>query len=236
MKIVFSHVASVQSSAWFQLMSVNALVEPDEEAEALAQGFLYAERDIWYQCRSTRLEVAKFSSKAKWPKGYTAQVIPFEQANPADLERISQAYLAHRGWSPYSKILNKDTTRPMTVIMVVNPGGQAVAFTLMVHYKGALESMIFCWDYSEPKISLGKAIQELEIDYARRMEVPYLYLGVGCESSSIYKAKWPGFEWWTGAAWSTDVAAYTTLCQRDDRVAALVPATQLNELTNYELL
>jgi arginyl-tRNA--protein-N-Asp/Glu arginylyltransferase len=90
-----------------------------------------------------------------------------------------------------------------------------VAFTKFYMYQGGIESAIFCWDYSNPKVSLGIAIQTKEVEFAREQGMEYLYLGPGYEVSSIYKSRFPGFEWWTGKEWCTDIPQYVQLCQRD---------------------
>ena len=46
-------------------------------------------------------------------------------------------------------------------------------------------------------------------------------MGSGYETSSEYKANYKGFEWWTGAEWSTDKKLYKRMCRRDSRIQTL---------------
>jgi hypothetical protein len=58
----------------------------------------------------------------------------------------------------------------------------------------------------------------------------YLYLGPGYEKGSVYKSRFPGFEWWTGEVWSLDTVAYTSLCERDTKVRGEVDMSTLEKL------
>ena len=67
-------------------------------------------------------------------------------------------------------------------------------------------------------VPIGSECLELELEWANENGVPYYYLGSGYEKSSEYKAKWSGFQWWTGVQWSRNKRQYRRLCRRDSRV------------------
>jgi hypothetical protein len=47
-------------------------------------------------------------------------------------------------------------------------------------------------------------------------------MGSGYEKSSEYKAKYKGFEWWTGTEWSTNKKLYKRLCRRDSKLDGFI--------------
>ena len=71
---------------------------------------------------------------------------------------------------------------------------------------------------------------ELELQWASAEGIPYFYMGSGYEQSSEYKAKWRGFQWWTGIEWSTNKRQYRRLCRRDSRL------TNFSALGNLSLI
>jgi hypothetical protein len=71
---------------------------------------------------------------------------------------------------------------------------------------------------------------DMEIEWAANNYVSYFYMGSGYELSSEYKANYKGFEWWTGAEWSTNKKQYRRLCKRDSRIESL------RDLGNLSLL
>lgn len=219
MKIHFAHSFGCQEKSWAQISEILAEFEPNEEKMALETGWLQ-EFGSWYQTRSTRIRCADFKPVRVWPKGYTFAVGLYEHFEHAQLERVYKAYVENCGYADYCSPLT--THLDVSAFGVVCYKGQIVAFTKFHKYHGAMESAMFCWDYSEPKVSLGIAIQAKEVEYAKMLGLEHLYLGPGYEVSSIYKARFPGFEWWTGRRWSTNVDDYIMLCERDTAVRAAV--------------
>ena len=70
-------------------------------------------------------------------------------------------------------------------------------------------------------IPISAITLDLEISWAQDNYVRYMYMGSGYETSSEYKANYKGFEWWTGAEWSTDKKLYKRMCRRDSRIQTL---------------
>lgn len=234
MKIKFNHSFGTMKCGWLQFSSTLAEVEQDEEPDAISSGWL---RDcctgIWYQSRSTRIECEKFTKIRSWPKGYSFEVVKGIDAPIQELERVYQAYLAHRkftdSFSPLIDVSNSSFG------IVKNAANQITAFTKFQHYNGGMESIMFCWDYSEPKTSLGLAIQAKEIEYASSLGLKHLYIGAGYETTCLYKAMFPGFQWWTGEEWSSNAEEYKKFCERDTRIYTIMPKDVLNELYQLEM-
>jgi arginyl-tRNA--protein-N-Asp/Glu arginylyltransferase len=76
----------------------------------------------------------------------------------------------------------------------------------------------FIWDYQDPKLSLGTVAQYYECETAKLLNCEYVYLLGGYELCCLYKSKYPGFEFWTGAEWSKDIELYTELVTRDEKI------------------
>lgn len=215
MKLKFYHTLGCQERAWVQVSVIFAEVERHEEKEALEGGWLLEDK-VWYQTRSTRLRCSEFKSKKKWPDGYSFEIGDHADFNAEEMNAVYQAYIAHCGFSNYANHLSYDMDR--SKFGVVKKDGRIVAFTKFCIYNGGIGSDIFCWDYSDPKVSLGIAIQAKEVEYAMSLGNEFIYLGPGYERGCQYKARFPGFEWWSGTEWSSDVEEYKRLCERDSAV------------------
>jgi hypothetical protein len=232
MKIKFAHVFGCQEKFWLQLSKITAEVERHEEREALATGWLRDE-GVWYQCRSTRLCVQDFKAAKPWPNNYHFCVGALEWFDMKALENVYQAYITHKNYESYCNPMEYDLTSAS--FGVVTRGTVPVAFTKFNHYEGGIESVQFCWDYSEPRVSLGIAIQAREIEYAASLGHDYLYLGPGYEKGCGYKSRYPGFEWWTGAEWSRDVDKYLMLCDRDSDIKSINDLKDIGKLCTMEV-
>ena len=79
-------------------------------------------------------------------------------------------------------------------------------------------------------VPISDITMDMEIEWASNNYVRYFYMGSGYERSSEYKANYRGFEWWTGAEWSTNKKQYKRLCRRDSRL------TSFSELGNLSLI
>jgi arginyl-tRNA--protein-N-Asp/Glu arginylyltransferase len=98
-------------------------------------------------------------------------------------------------------------------------GLEVCAFSVLEEVGNSLIAHQFCWDYEEPQLSLGKFATFVEIKYARHKMYEAVYMGPSYELSSKYKSNFPGFEWWTGRKWSTDVRAYENRLMVDESCA-----------------
>lgn len=232
MKINFSHVFGCQEKFWLQLTKITAIVEAHEEKEALETGWL-RDDGVWYQSRSTRLCVRDFKPVRSWPKGYEFRAGRLEDFDGAALDRVYRAYIAHRDYEDYCNPLEYELQHASFGV-VFKDCCTPVAFTKFRTYNGGIESAQFCWDYSDPKISLGIAIQAKEIEYAAALGYDFLYLGPGYEKGCTYKSRYPGFEWWTGTHWSRDSERYTEICNRDSSIKTVNELKEMSRLCYSE--
>lgn len=208
------HVFASQEIYDIEMVRLHLDTDGLDEREALENGWLHYTGG-WYQCRSVRLVVEQYGRACRLlPPRFGAQFVPYR---PRECDEIYAAYMARKGFARHDELVDDERS----AYLLVSDNDTPVAFTKFVHYKGGLESQITAWNYHEPKLSLGKKIIDLEIAIARDLELPHLYIGQGCELGSVYKADIPGFEWWTGAEWSTDRDRYKQLCARDSNVKSL---------------
>jgi len=225
MKITFTTVFSKQSKEKITYNLVRAEVAPDEEKHAMENGWIYLDGG-WYQARTVRIDLAKHVVKNKWPKKLEFKIGTLDDFDKDSLTQIYKDYIAYKNFSDCYNPITNDLLYP-PVYGVVFENSIPVAFTKFSKFNGTLESYMFCWNYHNPKLSIGKIIQDKEVEYAKSLGLTHLYIGEGSERGCIYKASIPGFEWWTGSEWSTDKEKYIKLCERD---SDLVTIAELDDI------
>lgn len=213
LKTRVKHFYGSQEKHNLELVCLQLVTDGLDEKEALEHGWLYYDSE-WYQCRSTRLEVARFKPKPL-PSCCSTTII---KEPTKTLKDIYQQFLRIKG---YKNVNNPFADSERASYLVVEDVGVAVAFTKFNHYQGGLESQYTAWNYHNPKLSIGRRIITCEVDYAKSMGLSYLYLGEGYEVSSLYKASLEGFQWWDGNEWSNDKGAFGELCVRDSKIRSI---------------
>lgn len=215
MKIRFNHFFGKQTQ--LDLIAFNACLEcsQEEESEALAQGWLYYS-NRWYQCRSTRIKLDGGILDHSWNDRFDHKLYI---ANDIDeIESVYQDYLDHKG---YLKNFDIQADAERTIWLQVFEKTRLVAFTKLLIFESGLVSDINAYRREIKRYGIGKAMLALEAKIASERNLDYLYIGPGYEKSSSYKADIPGFEWWTGDVWSTDLDMYRRLCMSDSHVGDL---------------
>src|SRR6516162_3327306 len=210
LKTRVKHFYGSQEKHNLELVCLQLVTEGLDEKEALEHGWLYYDNE-WYQCRSTRLEIARFKPKPL-PSYCTICVI---KEPTIELKRIYRDFLQIRG---FRDINNPFADNERSSYLVISDNFTPVAFTKFNHYQGGLESQYTAWNYHNPKLSIGTKIVSCEVVYAKSMGLEYLYLGEGYELSSLYKSTLKGFQWWDGNEWSNEKEAFGELCVRDSKV------------------
>jgi len=209
-KIKYEHFYGSQEKHDLQL--VHLTLDPETaEAEALENGWLISNKK-WYACRSVRINVDKYEPRKELPKSISYY---FTTNNLAPVNQIYQKYRAYKGFEEEFDLF---TDPERSVWLILEDDKVPVAFTKFITYNGGIESQFTCWNYHKPKMSLGKSIVNVEVKYAINNALNHLYIGQGYEKGSVYKAEFPGFEWWTGSEWSTDKEEYKRLCVRDSDI------------------
>lgn len=222
MKITYDHYFGQQENNSIQLYNVNLQCESHEESEALASGWLLY-NDQWYQSRSTRICIAN------WKPNYqqsNCRIMFLEQNTNIELyKQIWQTYITSKKYPPiYDPFLSNYRDRWMEYYV----NDKLIGFTKFIKYNGGLESQFNAY-IPDPKNKFGLDMLNFEVNCAAQMGLNYLYIGSGYEKGSVYKAKLPGFEWWTGSEWSIDTQKYIDLCYRDSKITTI---KQLIEISN----
>jgi len=197
-----------------------ALLEPREYKEFLENGWYPASNHIWFQTRSTRVNLELYKpTKTVLRLAKKVKFFPDVNMTPAKRERLARIYdkyIAHKGYSDDMSIDDIISNSHGHIYYVYN--NDIVAFAFYKVIDNAYLGIEFAWDYEEPKLSLGHVNVYYNSLFARFKRCKYIYLSSGYESCSIYKSQYPGFEWWLGYQWSTDVEMYRELCKRDDEI------------------
>ena len=216
MRIAFKHFYGDQTDYDLQLCKPILHLEDSKEIEALESGWAIYDNQ-WFQIRSTRIDISYYDSKPKHIKDHTVEYVDNFDISKQYF-KVYQDFLNIKNFKHYYK-LNSDLNRSSQVLIKKN--NVIVAFTKMIKYDGGIESQFTVWDYKEPKLSIGKYILDYEVKVAKDLGFKHLYIGPGYDKSSLYKANFKGFEWWSGEEWSKDKNKYLDLCNRDSSIHSL---------------
>lgn len=196
------------------------ILEPKEYKEFLEQGWYPANNDIWFQTRSTRIDLSIYQPAKNVLKN-AKKVKYFPDVNMTKEKRkrlniIYEKYLEHKGYTYDMSIDDIISNSHGHIYYVYN--SEIVAFAFYKVIEDAYLGIEFAWDYEQPNLSLGHVNVYYNSLFARFKRCKYIYLSSGYESCSIYKSQYPGFEWWRGYEWSKDIELYKQLCLRDDQI------------------
>lgn len=214
MKIKLSTVYGSHEKYDVEITKVSLDKNGLDEREALENGWLIHDNQ-WYHSRSTRIRLSQV--KPRLPNIYG---VSFE-VEPYDKEAFDRIYDDFVNYKKFTKRYDYSTDFSRSAWLVARDHGEPVAFTKFTRYTGGIESAFTAWNYHRPKISLGTNIMYYEMEYARAIDLEFLYIGSGYGESAKYKSMAQGFEWWTGEEWSTDRKLYLDLCERDATVNSL---------------
>ena len=223
LKTKVNHFFASQERWNIQLVRLDLETEDLNEKEALENGWLIWDYR-WYNCRSVRIRLDDYKP-CKTLKSITAEFT-------TDLDVVSRIYKEFLEYKGYTEEFNLFPDPERAEWLLLKDNGDPVAFTKFKKYDGGLESEFTALNYHSPKLSIGKVIVNFEVEYAKSLGYKHLYIGQGCETGSIYKNNFAGFEWWDGNGWSTDRDRYKYLCERDSTINTI---DQINELYNGEV-
>jgi len=201
-----------------------ALFEPQEYDEALQNGWFPTSNALWFQSRSTRLDLSQYEPSATVLK-LAKNVKYYPDVNMtadkrARLADIYKKYLDYKGYKDQGYSIDEIIKSSHGHIYYVYDS-KIVAFLFFKIVNKNLLAVEFAWDYENPKLSLGNVSMYYTSLLAKFKKCNYIYMSAGYESCSAYKANFKGFEWWTGYSWSKDVDTYKQLCYDDDMVILL---------------
>ena len=222
MRVVYDHKFGLQEQADFQHFSARLVdVAPSEHDVALENGWLTVLKNNelhWYQCRSTRCNLAEINYDCFNAAHYKLGDWSKQKAS------IRQIYAAYCHYKGYADLYHNevDNWLDMDMLFEYYDNSEFVAWSKIRRYSAnSIETALFAWDYAKPEIHLGHNSLYHELAWAKQAGYQYAYIGPGYELGCLYKANIQGFEWWTGSEWSTDNQAYKRVVRRDSKVKSL---------------
>ena len=250
MELLFDHTLGKQEQQDLVICRPMAIVDHDEEHEAIDRGWLALDhpvmnREVFYQSRSTRIDVDKYRPRYK-QHTYQGEEIGYkiidasEMVKLLSLPSIYKQYMKRKNFGADYDPFGHYHRRDQFMVFYLGTADNVVGFTKQKRYRyqednystidtynshdlAGLESVIHANTVPISDITL-----DMEIDWAANNHVRYFYVGSGYEQSSEYKANYRGFEWWTGTEWSTDKKQYKRLCRRDSKLESFLEIGNLS--------
>ena len=243
MELLFDHTLGKQEQQDLVICKPMAIVDQDEESEALDRGWLaldqpVMDREVFYQSRSTRIDVDKYKPRYR-RHTHDGQEIGYKVIDASEMVKllslpmIYKQYMKRKNFGADYDPFAHYHARDQFMVFYLGTADNIVGFTKQKKYRyqednystidtydsrdlAGLESVIHA-----NTIPISDITLDLEIEWASNNFVRYFYMGSGYEQSSEYKANYAGFQWWTGTRWSTDKRQYRKLCRRDSRIETL---------------
>jgi arginyl-tRNA--protein-N-Asp/Glu arginylyltransferase len=217
MKVYFDHLQGFGKVSDLEIIinCAYGILEPNESCvDALKDGWIPWEGK-WYNERSTRINLAKYKP-SKTTKKLSKKIIVENGNLEANLEAYTELYNKYCNYHNFKRDIKLESFKDCQVIEYWTDN--LVGISLYRQFETQFVAYQFIWDYQDPKLSLGTIAQMMECETAKLLNCEYVYLLGGYEKCCEYKANYPGFEFWTGAEWSTDIELYTSLVDRDQRI------------------
>lgn len=224
MKVYFDHISGFGKVSDLEVI-VNCaygILEPNESSvDALKEGWIPWEGK-WYNERSTRINLSKYKP-TKTTKKLAKRIIVQAGNILASLEQYTELYEKYCQYHSFKRDIKIESFKDCSVIEYYTD--HLVGISLYRQFDTQFVAYQFIWDYENPKLSLGTVAQMVECETAKLLGCEYIYLLGGYEECCRYKSRYPGFEFWTGKEWSTDIDLYSTLVARDELI----------KIENYDL-
>ena len=241
MKIFFDHIAGKTTNMELVYSPATAVFEEEEYAYAIQNGWHIAEswgvpdfdwynsvtakgQHVWYQARSSRIEISKFEERSRHRKKIkrakvTCEIVKDVKHIAHEMLRILDEYCKAKNfvnfyqdsqdllcclYGPRHYLLYRDETQTLIGFGIVEVVNNEVAV-----------SPQFAWDYKKPSIGLGSLNKIFQFRLMNDLSITHLYLGNSYEIPSLGKTKWPGFEWWNGRVWTSDLELYRHVLEKE---------------------
>jgi len=253
MELLFDHTFGKQEQQDLVICRPMAIVDEDEEAEAIDKGWLALDHpvanrpEVFYQSRSTRIDLDKWRPRYKSHthngKEIGVKVIDAsEMVRLLGLPQIYKQYMERKKFGADYDPFGHYHKRDQFMLFYTGTADNIIGFTKQKRYRYQEEnySTIDTYDAQDlaglesvihaNTVPISDITLDLEIQWASNNYVRYFYMGSGYEQSSEYKANYRGFEWWTGTEWSTNKKQYKRLCRRDSKL------TDFSSLGNLSLI
>jgi len=252
MELLFDHTLGKQEHQDLVICKPMAIVDQDEEHEALDRGWLALDhpvmkKEVFYQSRSTRINLDLYKPRYKQHQ-YQGEDIGIkiieasEMVKLLGLPTIYDKYMKRKKFSEDYGPFDNYHARDQFMLFYTRSADNILGFTKQKRYRYEDDhySTISSYDSQDlhglesvlhaNTVPISDITLDMEIEWAANNYVSYFYMGSGYETSSEYKANYRGFEWWTGTEWSTNKKQYRRLCRRDSRIE------NLRDLGNLSLI
>lgn len=252
MELLFDHTLGKQEQQDLVVCRPMAIVDSDEESEAIERGWLALDhpmmgKEVFYQSRSTRINLDLYKPRYKRHE-YGGERLGFKIVDASEMVKllslpyIYQQYMKRKNFGADYDPFAHYHARDQFMVFYLGTADNVVGFTKQKKYRFQEDqySTIDTYDSDElaglesvihaNTIPISGITLDMEIDWAADNYVRYFYMGSGYEQSSEYKANYRGFEWWTGAEWSTNKKMYKSLCRRDSKIETLSDVSTLRSL------
>ena len=243
MELIFDHSLGKQEQQDLVICRPMAIVDQDEESEALDRGWLaldhpVMEREMFYQSRSTRIDVDKYRPRYK-RHTYDGQEIGYKVIDASEMVKllslpiIYKQYMKRKNFGADYDPFAHYNARDQFMVFYLGTADNIVGFTKQKRYRYQEDNYSTIDNYDSRDLAgvesvihantipISDITLDMEIEWASNNYVRYFYMGSGYELSSEYKANYRGFQWWTGTEWSTNKKEYRKLCRRDSRINSL---------------
>ena len=243
MELLFDHTLGKQEQQDLVICRPMAIVDQDEEAEAIDSGWLALDhpvlnKEVFYQSRSTRIDLDLYKPRYK-AHTHDGQEIGYKVIDASEMVKllslpsIYKQYMKRKNFGADYDPFGHYHARDQFMVFYLGTADNVVGFTKQKRYRYQedMYSTIDTYDSRDLAglesvihaniIPISDMTLDMEIEWAHNNHVRYFYMGSGYENSSEYKANYRGFEWWTGTEWSTNKKQYRRLCRRDSRIETL---------------
>ena len=241
MQFFFDHTFGKQEQQDLVICKPMAIFDADEENEAIDHGWLALDapvgkhKEVFYQSRSTRVDMQKYRPRYKHHtydgKQLGLKVIDAsEMVKLLSLPSIYKQYMKRKKFGADYDPFGHYHARDQFMVFYLGTADNIVGFTKQKRYRYQEDHYSTIDTYDSPDLAglesvihantipISDITLDMELQWAADHHVAYFYMGSGYENSSEYKANYRGFEWWTGAEWSTNKKQYRRLCRRDSRL------------------
>ena len=241
MELLFDHTLGKQEHQDLVICRPMAIVDQDEEHEALDRGWLALDhpvmgREVFYQSRSTRINLDLYRPRYKQHQ-YNGEDVGIKVIEASEmvkllgLPHIYSQYMKRKKFTQDYDPFSNYNPRDQFMIFYLGTADNIVGFTKQKKYRYQEDnySTIDSYDSQDlaglescihaNTIPISDITMDMELQWAQENYVAHFYMGSGYEQSSEYKCKYRGFEWWTGTEWSTNKKLYRRLCKRDSKLS-----------------
>jgi hypothetical protein len=236
MELIFDHTFGKQEQQDLVVCKPMAIVDTDEEHEAIERGWLALDtpvdgQEVFYQSRSTRINIdlyrPRYKSHAHDGQKVGMKIIEAsEMVKLLSLPHIYRQYMKRKNFGADYDPFQHYHARDQFMVFYLGTADNIVGFTKQKRYRYRDDH----YSTIANTVPITDLTLDMEISWASDNYVRYFYMGSGYEESSEYKANYSGFEWWTGTHWSTNKKQYKRLCRRDSRLCGF------SELGNLSLI